>query len=65
MRAPYLVFARLGSVRLRHEAAANGLLPACKASVSENATIEETTALIGELDLVVTVDTMVAHLAGG
>ena len=43
---------------------ANGLLAACVAAVSENATIIETATLIGNLDLVVTVDTMVAHLAG-
>ena len=48
----------------RHQAEAAGLLGALRYAQDEDTTIAETAALIGELDLVITVDTMAAHLAG-
>ena len=47
-----------------HQAEAAGLVGALRWAQGGDATIAETAALIGELDLVITVDTMVAHLAG-
>ncbi|MBV9829259.1 MAG: ADP-heptose--LPS heptosyltransferase [Alphaproteobacteria bacterium] len=43
---------------------ATELLHACRDTLPDNPTIEETAALIASLDLVITIDTMVAHLAG-
>lgn len=57
-----LVGLQIGSAR--EEAAAAGLLGALHTPIPERSTIAETAALICSLDLVVTVDTMVAHLAG-
>lgn len=48
----------------RHDPSAATLLQIFASAVAENATIVETAALICNLDLVITVDTMVAHLAG-
>jgi Glycosyltransferase family 9 (heptosyltransferase) len=57
-----LVCLQLGAARRDPESVP--LMRAFTAAVRENATITETAALICDLDLVVTVDTMVAHLAG-
>ena len=48
----------------REDPAAAGLVGAFSGAIGEDATIAETAALICDLDLVVSVDTMVAHLAG-
>ncbi|HXC92055.1 MAG TPA: glycosyltransferase family 9 protein [Stellaceae bacterium] len=48
----------------RRDTAATSLVSSLKAMLPENATIADTAALICDLDLVVSVDTMVAHLAG-
>ena len=48
----------------RHRTEAAGLVGALRYAQDEDAAIAETAALIGELDLVISVDTMVAHLAG-
>ena len=57
-----LVCLQLGPAR--HDPSAAALLRMFASAVSEDATIIETAALICDLDLIVTVDTMVAHLAG-
>jgi len=48
----------------RHRTEVAGLVGALRWAQGGDAAIAETAALIGELDLVITVDTMVAHLAG-
>lgn len=48
----------------RRDPAAAGLARRFAASLPQQAAIAETAALLRELDLVVTVDTMIAHLAG-
>jgi hypothetical protein len=57
-----LVGLQLGPAR--RDPAARSLIGSFVASISEAATVAETAALMCDLDLVVTVDTMVAHLAG-
>jgi hypothetical protein len=57
-----LVGLQLGPVR--HDAAARILARSFAAALPEDAGITETAALICDLDLVVSVDTMAAHLAG-
>ncbi len=57
-----LVCLQLGPAR--HDPSAATLLRIFASVVSENPTIVETAALLCDLDLIVTVDTMVAHLAG-
>lgn len=59
-----LDFVRLQLGPALRDPAARGLMSAFVAGISDDATAVETAALICELDLVVTVDTMVAHLAG-
>ena len=57
-----LVCLQLGPAR--HDPLASALLRTFASAVSEDATIIETAALLCDLDLIVTVDTMAAHLAG-
>jgi Glycosyltransferase family 9 (heptosyltransferase) len=57
-----LIALQLGGPRRDPEAAP--LMRACAAAIPENSTIAETAALVCGLDLVITVDTMMAHLAG-
>jgi Glycosyltransferase family 9 (heptosyltransferase) len=57
-----LVGLQLGPAR--RDPAASGLVGSFAADIAAESTIVETAALICDLDLVVTVDTMVAHLAG-
>ncbi|MGA8756041.1 MAG: glycosyltransferase family 9 protein [Stellaceae bacterium] len=57
-----LVCLQLGPAR--HDPSAAALLRVIASAVPEHATIIETAALISGLDLIITVDTMVAHLAG-
>ena len=57
-----LVCLQLGAARRDPDAVC--LLRACAMALAETAAIAETAALICRLDLIVTVDTMVAHLAG-
>jgi ADP-heptose:LPS heptosyltransferase len=48
----------------RFEAAAARLVGHCTGLLADDATITEAAGLVCELDLIVTVDTMMAHLAG-
>jgi hypothetical protein len=57
-----LVCLQLGPAR--HDPSAAALFRTFASAVSQDATITETAALLCDLDLIVTVDTMVAHLAG-
>ncbi len=57
-----LVCLQLGPAR--HDPSAAALLRIFASAVSGHATIVETASLICDLDLIVTVDTMAAHLAG-
>ena len=53
---------QLGPARDAPEAAE--LVAGCRGLVPNDATLAETAALVARLDLVITVDTMIAHLAG-
>jgi hypothetical protein len=57
-----LIALQLGPARAGPEAAA--LLRNCRGMLPDAPTIEETAAMIGGLDVVITIDTMAAHLAG-
>jgi hypothetical protein len=58
-----LVGLQLGAARL--DPAAHQFVQSFATEISKSATIAETAAQIRDLDLTITVDTMVAHLAGG